>query len=122
MKKIMLTLSVMIFAVALMAGPGFAATIAASDTSGTISSSGNPTCVLQLSKNVSFVYSPDSTAAASAQFYAIGSRHASGDKAYGTASDTTLIYWITMTTGDISTTEIDDSDSDFKDSGGWTAM
>ena len=122
MKKIMLTLSVMIFAVALMAGPSFAATIAASDTSGTISSNGNPTCVLHLSKNVSFIYVPDSTTAASAQFYAIGARHGSGDKAYGTASDTTLIYWITMTTGDVSSSEINDSDSDFKDAGGWSAM
>ncbi len=119
MKKIML-ISVLVLALGLMAGPGFSATINHTATTGTIQSSTNPRCDVALSKNVSFIYVPDSTTAADAQSYAIGSRHFSGNKAYGTASDTTLIFWTAMTTGDISTAEIDASDSTFN--AGWNTM
>lgn len=120
MKKIML-ISVLVLSLGLMAGPVFAdATINHTDTTGSIQSGTNPRCDIALSKNVSFIYDVDVATAASGQSYAIGSRHFSGNKAYGTASDTTLIFWTSMTTGDISTSEIDASDSSFND--GWTTM
>jgi hypothetical protein len=120
MKKIML-IPVLVVAIGLMAGPGFATSlINHTATTGSIQNSTNPRCDVALSKNVSFIYVPDSTAAADAQTYAIGSRHFSGNKAYGTASDTTLIFWTSMTTGDISATEIDQSDSTFNT--GWNTM
>ena len=120
MKKIML-ISVLVLALGLMAGPGFAASlINHTDTTGQIESGTNPRCDIALSKNVSFIYVPDVEASASAQTYAIGSRHFSGNKAYGTASDTTLIYWTAMTTGDVSTTQISQPNSTFNT--GWTTM
>lgn len=120
MKKIML-ISVLVLALGLMAGPGFAESLINHTlTTDSIQNATNPRCDVALSKNVSFIYVPDSTTAADAQSYAIGSRHFSGNKAYGTASDTTLIFWTAMTTGDISTTEIDASDSTFND--GWNTM
>ena len=119
MKKIML-ISVLVLAIGLMAVPGFAATINHTATTGQIQSTGNPRCDVALSKNVSFIYVPNTTTAESAQSYGIGARHFSGNKVYGTASDTTLIFWTAMTTGDVSATEIDASDSSFND--GWTAM
>ena len=119
MKKIMF-ISVLVLALGLMAGPGFAATINHTATTGSIQSGTNPRCDVALSKNVSFIYVPDVASAASAQSYAIGSRHFSGNKAYGTASDTTLIFWTAMTTGDVGTSQIGASDSTAVS--GWTTM
>jgi hypothetical protein len=114
MKKIML-ISVLVLALGLMAGPGFAeSTVNHTATTGSIQSGTNPRCDVALSKNVSFIYEPDTEGSGVAQTYGIGSRHFSGNKAYGTASDTTLIFWTAMTTGDISTSEIDFGDSRFR--------
>ena len=55
-----------------------------------------PECNISLSRNVSFSYN---VADADAQSYEITSLHYSGDKEYGTASDTTLIFWQTSDTG-----------------------
>jgi hypothetical protein len=122
MKKILLIAAVIAMAIPLAAGVSFGAKlIAATANSGFIHYAASPSCSISLSKNVSFVYSPDSTAGEAAQSYAIGSRHNSGNKVYGTSSDTTLIYWQAKTTGDVTATEIDDSDSDVFDSS-WTAM
>lgn len=98
MKKILFIVSVIALAIPLMVGTSFGATIAASVNTASIQSGSNPQCTVSLSKNVSFGYYPDS--ATNAQSYAIQSYHTSGNKAYGTASDTTLIYWLTDTTGD----------------------
>ena len=120
MKKIML-ISVLVLALGLMAAPVFAdATINHTATTGSIQSGTNPRCDVALSKNVSFIYDVDVAAAASGQSYAIGSRHFSGNKAYGTASDTSLIYWTAMTTGDIGTGQIGAADSTAVN--GWTVM
>ncbi|NOR22840.1 MAG: hypothetical protein GQ542_00340, partial [Desulforhopalus sp.] len=97
-----------------------AATINHTDTTDQIQSSGNPRCDVALSKNVSFIYVPDTTTASSAQTYGIGARHFSGNKCYGTASDTTLIFWTAMTTGDVSASEIGAANSSFNT--GWTSM
>jgi len=120
MKKIML-IPVLVLALSLMAGPVFAdATITHTATTGTIQSGTNPRCDVALSKNVSFIYDVDVASAASGQSYAIGARHFSGNKAYGTASDTTLIFWTAMTTGDVGTSQINASDSTFNS--GWNVM
>ena len=118
MKKILFIVSVIALAIPLMVGTSFGATIAASVNTGTIQSGSNPICTVSLSKNVSFGYLPDSSS--NAQSYAIQAYHTSGHKAYGTASDTTLIYWMTDTTGDdIGAPSASDS-SMFNT--GWTAM
>ena len=123
MKKILLIAAVIAIAIPLAAGGSFGAQlITATDNNGFIHYGNSPSCAIFLSKNVSFVYSPDSTAGEAAQSYGIGSRHNSGNKAYGTSSDTTLIYWRTKTTGDVSATEINDTDSDIFDASGWSAM
>ena len=122
MKKILLIAAVIAIAIPLAAGVSFGEkTISSTDNNGFIHYGNSPSCAIFLSKNVSFVYSPDSTAGEAAQSYGIGSRHNSGNKAYGTASDTTLIYWQTMTTGDVTATQIDDSDSDVFGTD-WSAM
>ena len=54
-----------------------------------------PDCDISLSRNVSIGYA----CAGDNQSYAIVTMHYSGDKEYGTASDTTLIFWQTVTTG-----------------------
>ena len=56
----------------------------------------SPECFISLSRNVSFSYN---VADADAQSYSIAAVHYSGDKEYGTASDTTLLFWETFTTG-----------------------
>ena len=121
MKKILLIASVIAIAIPLAAGMSFGNTIATTSNTGFIHYGASPSCSISLSKNVSFIYSPDDNAGEVAQSYGIGTRHNSGNKAYGTSSDTTLIYWQVMTTGDISTTEIDQSDSSMFDST-WSAM
>ena len=122
MKKILLIAAVIAIAIPLAAGVSFGEKlISATDNNGFIHYANSPSCAIFLSKNVSFVYSPDSTAGEAAQSYGIGARHNSGNKAYGTASDTTLIYWQTMTTGDVTATQIDDSDSDVFGTD-WSAM
>jgi len=55
----------------------------------------SPECFISLSRNVSFGY----TVATDDQSYSIAAVHYSGDKEYGTASDTTLLFWETFTTG-----------------------
>ena len=59
------------------------------------SSDAVPDCDISLSRNVSIGYA----CAGDNQSYAIVTMHYSGDKEYGTASDTTLIFWQTVTTG-----------------------
>ena len=54
-----------------------------------------PDCDISLSRNVSIGYA----CAGDNQSYAIVTMHYSGDKEYGTASDTTLLFWETFTTG-----------------------
>ena len=118
MKKILFIVSVIALTIPLMVGTSFGATIAASVNTATIQSGSNPICTVSLSKNVSFGYLPNS--GSNAQSYAIQAYHTSGNKAYGSASDTTLIYWITDTTGDdIGTPSA--SDSSMFDSS-WTTM
>jgi len=90
MKKILLIISVVALAIPMMYGVSFGdATIGAATTMDSIQDTGHPGCNISLSKNVSFGYNVDSVF----QSYAIQSYHISGNKAYGTASDTTLIYW-----------------------------
>jgi len=124
MKKI-LFISVLAIAIALTTGPVFAAgtpvLIGHLSNSAPIQAGTNPRCDINLSKNVSFVYIPDQTGNGVAQSYAIGARHDAGNKAYATASDTTLIYWKTKTSGDISAGDLNTaSDSSFQT--GWTPM
>lgn len=118
MKKILFIVSVIALAIPLMVGTSFGVTIPAADNSEPIQSGSNPICTISLSKNVSFGYLPDSNA--NAQSYAIQSYHTSGHKTYGTASDTTLIYWQTNTTGD-DIGEPSASDSSMFNTG-WTPM
>ena len=117
MKKILLIISVVALAIPLMYGVSFGdATIAAAVTSATIQDSAHPGCTISLSKNVSFGYNVD----AAFQAYAIQSYHTSGNKQYGTASDTTLIYWMeNETNADVGLPSADNS-SMFNT--GWTAM
>ena len=123
MKKILLIASVIAIAIPLAAGGSFGAQlITATANNGFIHYGASPSCAIFLSKNVSFVYSPDDATGEAAQSYAIGSRHNSGNKAYGTSSDTTLIYWRTLTTGDVDTGEITTSDSTVFNAAGWSAM
>lgn len=97
MKKILFIVSVIALTMPLIAGTSFGAAIAASVNQDDIQSGTNPQCTISLSKNVSFGYTPNS--ATNAQSYAIQSYHTSGNKRYGSASDTTLIYWTTDTSG-----------------------
>jgi len=70
------------------------------------STDATPECFISLSRNVSFGY----TCATDDQSYSIAAVHYSGDKEYGTASDTTLLFWQTATTGnDITATTNADS-------------
>jgi len=120
MKKILFIVSVIALAIPLMVGTSFGADISASATTGTIQSGSNPICTISLSKNVSFGYLPDS--GSNAQSYAIQAYHTSGNKAYGSASDTTLMYWLTDTTGEaVGAPTVSDS-SMFDSSSSWTAM
>ncbi|MEJ2431396.1 MAG: hypothetical protein P8075_21145 [Deltaproteobacteria bacterium] len=73
-----------------------------------------PDCDISLSRNVSIGY----TCAGDDQSYSIVTMHYSGDKEYGTASDTTLIFWQTVATGsnassptNANSTSINDTDA-----------
>jgi len=101
MKKTILILFVSLLAVPLLTGIGFAgSTTIAHDADRTtnIADSGDEMsdCDISLSRNVSFGYATDD---GTDQEYAITTLHWSGDKEYGTASDTTLIFWTTASTG-----------------------
>jgi hypothetical protein len=117
MKKIILIFTALVLAIPLMAGLGFAGSTTASNTEITLelADAGEPTCTISFSKNVSFGYA----VSADEQSYAIVSLHFSGDKKYGTASDTTLIYWIKESTGAQAGAP---SDSDSTAINSWTAM
>ena len=120
MKKILFIVSVIALAIPLMVGTSFGAAIGASTNTDNIETSGNPQCLISLSKNVSFGYTPNS--ASNAQSYAIQAYHTSGNKAYGSASDTTLMYWLTDTTSEaVGEPAVSDS-SMFDSSSDWTAM
>lgn len=97
MKRIILIFTALVLAIPLMAGLGFAGdTTAAHDVQTLeLADSGEPTCTISFSKNVSFGYN----VAADDQSYAIVALHFSGDKRYGSANDTTLIYWVKESTG-----------------------
>ena len=103
MKKIIYIALIAVFAIPAMAGFGFAGDTTISNTdarvtdigSRTVSGTALPICDLALSKNVSFGYN----VATDFQSYAVQSLHYSGDKLYGTASDTTLLFWISSDTG-----------------------
>ena len=95
MKKLMYMIMVLALSVPLMAGASFAVTVGHVNNQAVsiISNASNPDCLVNLSKNVSLGYTTDSTALADQQEYALGAYHTSGDKEYGTASDTTIIKW-----------------------------
>ena len=97
MKKIILIFTALVLAIPLMAGLGFAGDTTADNDTQTLelADAGEPTCSISFSKNVSFGYA----VTADEQSYAIVALHFSGDKRYGTASDTTLIYWVKESTG-----------------------
>ena len=117
MKKILLIISVVALAIPMMYGVSFGdATIAAATTSSNIADSTHPGCTISLSKHVSFGYNVDGVF----QAYAIQSYHTSGNKAYGTASDTTLIYWVEDETNDDVGAPSAENSSMFGT--GWTAM
>ena len=98
MKKIILIFTALVLAIPLMAGLGFAGDTTADNDTQTLELADDtePNCTISFSKNVSFGYN---VADADDQSYAIISLHFSGDKRYGTGSDTTLIYWIKESTG-----------------------
>lgn len=90
MKKLFLVTAILL----LMTAPGFAATMG-QDQSGTFSAgwaTGVDTLSCGLSNNVHAVYYTDGTAAAPAQWYAIGTYHIGGTEVYATAQDITSIY------------------------------
>ncbi len=78
--------------------------------------------MFNLSKFVSFAYT--SPTANGYQTYSIVTTHWSGDKEYGTASDTTLLYWRSTTGGvDVNVSELGSGNStDINTSGTWTNM
>jgi hypothetical protein len=103
MKKIIYIALIAVLAIPLMAGVGFAGSDTISNSDARVTDIGSrvvgtttlPICDLALSKNVSFGYE----VATDFQSYAVQSLHYSGDKKYGTASDTTLLFWISSETG-----------------------
>ena len=103
MKKIIYIALIAVLAIPLMAGVGFAGDSTIGNTDARVTDIGSrtvgtdtlPICDLALSKNVSFGYN----GATDFQSYAVQSLHYSGDKQYGTASDTTLLFWISSDTG-----------------------
>ena len=117
MKRIILIFTALVLAIPLMAGLGFAGTTTAAHDVQTLelADSGEPTCTISFSKNVSFGYN----VATDDQSYSIVALHFSGDKRYGSANDTTLIYWVKESTG---TEAGDPGGSDSTAVNGWTAM
>jgi hypothetical protein len=103
MKKIIYITLLAVLAIPLMAGFGFAADSTITNADARVTDIGSrvvgsvtlPVCDLALSKNVSFGYN----VATDYQSYAVQGLHYSGDKKYGTASDTTLLFWISSDTG-----------------------
>jgi len=121
MKKIMYITMALALGFLMTAGPCIAGVAVAHDDNQAIdiSVTDNPGCDVNLSKNVSLGYTRDSDDAAGAQTYAIQSYHTSGNKAYGTASDTTIIKWSQKTDKvDIAAPTVANS-TEFSD---WTAM
>ena len=103
MKKIIYIALTAVFVIPLMAGFGFAGDSTITNADARVTDIGSrvvgtttlPICDLALSKNVSFGYN----VATDFQSYAVQGLHYSGDKKYGTASDTTLLFWISSDTG-----------------------
>jgi hypothetical protein len=83
----------------------------------TAGNTNNPNCQVSLSRYVSFGYN----VATNNQSYMIHTLHFAGDKRYATASDTTLIYWQTATTGTEAGTPAA-ADSTFTGTTGWNEM
>ena len=88
MKKFVFIIAVAALAIPLMVGSGFAAnkTIAYSAADKDLSTT-TLDCTISLSKGVTIQYN------GAAQSYGMATGHMSGNKVYGTAFDTTLIYW-----------------------------
>ena len=88
MKKFVLIIAIAALAIPLMVGSGFAAskTINYNDTDMDLSTT-TLDCTISLSKGVTVQYN------GAAQSYGMATGHSSGNKVYGTAYDTTLIYW-----------------------------
>jgi hypothetical protein len=103
MKKIIYIALIAAIAMPVMAGFAFAGDVTIANNAERLTDIGSrvvgtdtlPACDLALSKNVSFGYN----VATDFQSYAIQSLHYSGDKKYGTASDTTLLFWVSSDTG-----------------------
>ena len=116
MKKMMLIALALSLSLVLMAGTSLAVQVKhTANQNADINESGNPVAKVNLSKNVSLGYTPDTNN----QEYAIQSYHVSGNKSYGTASDTTIIKWETKT----DKVDIDaPTDSNSGEFDGWTAM
>lgn len=100
MKKVSMMILATLLVLPLATGVCLAASTLVNHTQGrsvpiTPTITGNPMCTVSLSRNVSFGYN----ASTNQQTYAIDSQHWAGDKRYGTASDTTLLFWQSTATG-----------------------
>ena len=126
MKKILFVIAAAALVIPLMAGPTLAAGPGAfdySDKNYDLSSdtSARPACTISLSKNVAAYYdAPADGAGIVGQQYEIATAHTSGNKIYGTAYDTTLIYWLASDTPADGAGDMTASDSSTVS--GWTEM
>jgi hypothetical protein len=120
MKKVMILSIVLIGAIALAAS-AFAAWEKDTKTLGSGSNGDRPIATYGLSSNVYLEYTPDT----SHTNYVIGSSHWSGNREFGSANSTTLIYYQSKLTGVVTGTAALPSPSStatFDTGGGWTAL
>jgi hypothetical protein len=87
-------------------------------TLGSGSNDARPANVYGLSNNVYLYYATDTEH----MNYVLGSAHKSGNRGYGSANSTTLIYYQTKNTGDTSVTISVTPATDASFGSGWTAL
>lgn len=119
MKKVM-TLSIALVAAIALAATAFAAWDKDVKTFGCGSNNDRPVATYGLSSNVYLEYSTDT----SHTNYVIGSSHWSGNREFGSANSTTLIYYQSKLTGVVSGTggQLPSPSSTAAFGTGWTAL
>ena len=119
MKKLFYIALIIASTIVFAAGTVYAGTMSGPDT-GTIDLATNPALSIQTSKNVYLLYNVDGGGTqAQQQNYGISTVHASGDKEYGTTNNTTQLYFINTSTGDMDPTSETAGDTTLS---GWTSM
>jgi len=118
MKKLFYIALIIAGTIVFAVGNIYAASMGSAAT-GPILLAAQPPLRIQTSKNVWLLYQVDGSTQVEQQNYGISTVHSSGDKEYGTSNNTTQLYFINTSTGDMDPTAVTAGDTTLS---GWTSM